>query len=297
MKTEIETVNRTEQLRQISHIIDTGVSAPNQQQDVYEWFQSNRADIKRYWNYNERSVYSQYYGNDNRVRYGLYAPILDRFIAVDRFDLHILHLTAKILSSKIVTVVCMFGNNRVDVNHANSLTYGISHKSFDISASQTPICVVLDQPESVTKVGWPKDYDDRISDVLNMKMWVHFTICAMYAAVLADRLINRSDHGFYRSMLETEADTLNNFATKVDGSGLSEGLVTYVSRALYNSNTIDEVLEKINELHFMTPPNATRNTTIEYFYSLFRGISTEIDDETYQASIDEIDTYMMDVEK
>jgi hypothetical protein len=112
----------------------------------------------------EKMLSAYYPGTDSSTHYALYAPAIERFLLIDKYNLFCFYRTAQVLSSKIKTVVIVLpGDKKVpNMNNQNCLEFGLNHVKFQAEinsdAKQNPTVSFLHVDSKIVKVRSPADF-------------------------------------------------------------------------------------------------------------------------------------------
>lgn len=190
----------------------------------------------------------RFYSEKNASRYGIYSTGIDRFILIDRFDLWITLTTAKLLSSKIPTIVFCINDNVPNFPASDTLFLTIANKSVHQSESQTPSLTRIGGETSIVDAGAPIDYssDEQIEMLAKLQRYAEFVQKTLYAIKLADAICNVDDHQFFGSLLNP--NVTNSLVARADHTVTDLGLLRSVERILYLSTNIEEAVRDIDLL-------------------------------------------------
>ena len=197
------------------------------------------------------SIKSFYPNLENKKNYyGLFCPPIDRFILVDNTDALMLFETAKILSSKINTVVYVLNDkNVVDFTEDDCIEYSMENKkgeyyvggSYAGSVKQTASMIVTSAP--VVKVGKPTS---KIELIQSLQTYSQFVLKCVQAITLSTALRNIFGEAEY---LETffDKDFPKSFIENSDTTRSKKGMLNEIKTILYFSNSVEEAVEKIHK--------------------------------------------------
>lgn len=181
-------------------------------------------------------------------RYGIYSIGVDRFILLDKIDFWTTLQTAKVLSSKLPTIVFCLGKDIIDIDSEDILRYSINENEKYLvhqSTNQTPSVEKIENSNSVIKTIDSKDYSDR-KDILNdLVEYAYFTQRILYAVNMSDVMNNVDDHTFFANMLSEDIPLDVRSSTK---SYMPNGIVNAVRKVLYLSSSVEQAMEEIDIL-------------------------------------------------
>ncbi len=187
-----------------------------------------------------------FYSEKIASRYGIYSTGIDRFILIDKFDLWITLTTAKLLSSKIPTIVFCLKDDVPDFPVSDVLFLTIANKSVHQSESQTPALAKLGGKTSIIDSGPPIDYssNEQIEILAKLQRYAEFVQRTLYAIKIANAMCNVDDHQFFASLLDpTVTDSL---VARPDHTVTDFGLLQSIERILYLSMDVEEAIREID---------------------------------------------------
>jgi hypothetical protein len=178
---------------------------------------------------------TNYFNNgDVKKRYGIYNNGLERFVAISD-DLWTIHHSAKLLSSKFSSTVCVISHP--DITNDNCHLWGLSHHSAAKQDRQTPVLVIIDSAVEIK--GFPDDTTE--ADFFSDKSYIQFLVKVTYALRLTDAICNTGDQHFYNKLFGE-----HNLTKIIDDSGIDSGFIPSVESILYFSANEAEAIDKFN---------------------------------------------------
>jgi hypothetical protein len=197
------------------------------------------------------NLISSFYPNIEHKKnyYGLFCPPIDRFILVDNTDPLMLFEVAKILSSKVNTVVYILDDtNVVDFTKDNCIEYSIESKKGEYyvggayagSVKQTASMVITSSP--VIKVG---KLETKLDLIESLQTYSRFVLKCVQSIVLANALRNIFSEAEYLEIFFNKEFPAS-FIEKSDTTISKKGMLNEIKSILYFSNDKEEAIEKIN---------------------------------------------------
>ena len=187
------------------------------------------------------------YSYNGKNRYAIYSVGVDRFILLDGWDLWITLSCAKILSSKLPTIVFALGDE-VDqtITQDDCIFWTISNKNITLSNSQTPVLQRLTDANAIVREGAPLDYvtDEQIQILIDLQNYALFVQKTLYAIRLADAMTNSDDHFFFAKLIEGNISDI--LQVRGDHTQQANGCVLEIERVLYTAQSIDEAMSRID---------------------------------------------------
>lgn len=195
-----------------------------------------------------------YFPADSTHRYGIYAVGIDRFILVDRYDLWNTLTCAKLLSSKLVTIVYSIPNTvrELRANTEQPLLYTIGDNLKEtVRQSDTQMTKLhfLNGHHAIKKTGMPHDFEspDRVKVLVELQNYALYVQKILYALRVSDAKANIHDHVFFSSILG-DTDIKNTFDIRPDVSLIDNGITNSIMGVLYLSQSIEQAEEGISEV-------------------------------------------------
>jgi hypothetical protein len=163
------------------------------------------------------SLMEKYYPSYNsNTYYGLYSIPIRRFLLVDYYNIFALFNTARVLSSKINTVLFILpGQNRLPkINNDNCLRFTFQHNRFQSETTghnikQSPTATILraDLSVKLIKANLPAEFDDedRRKKILETQSYAQYINSCMHAIMLTSMIYQQiyieQEHNEYNSFL------------------------------------------------------------------------------------------------
>lgn len=181
--------------------------------------------------------------------YGLYAKGLDRFILIDRHDLHTTFQTAEILSSKIPLIV--YAVDKDIFENSNCLEFSIFNKTNEkvgyssaLVSGQTPMLRLLDS-SNICNTGMPIDYKQNIESLDNLQDYANFVHQYSYAISLIEKIFN-DNNSLIKELLPNE--WLSDLSMSAETMISTRPIMNKIKHELYMSSTVEEATEKIIDI-------------------------------------------------
>lgn len=215
--------------------------------------------------------YSAWYGKRNAN--AIYAPGLDRFLLVDNFDLWLTMEVARILSSKIPTQVFLLAKDVPEFDNTNCLETTIIDKrkyvingSNILTARQVPSLHVLLEPDSVANVGTPRDYQTGTHKEMldNLRSYSLFVLRNIHAITIADAIKNITP--FEEMVKDYLPNHIPDIRIPQDQSLSSKGIKKEIKSILYQSMSVKEALERIENVWYEFGYNLPEFRDMYYYY-------------------------------
>ena len=126
--------------------------------------------------------------------YAIFSPGIDRFLIIDNYDPWMLYETAKVLSSKVSTMVYILDKVTPDMTNATCINFTTKHKKSE-KGYGGPMIMSHRQSASLSKIprdmivetGWPVDFikEDRKEIILKLQEYALFSLRVIYAVTLS----------------------------------------------------------------------------------------------------------------
>lgn len=203
-----------------------------------------------------------YYTSNNRQReYGIYLPVMNRFLLVNNFDFWTALDTANILSSKTATMVYGLPDIDFDFNNTNCLEYRIivnQVREADKGAMlrQTPLLKVMHDTDLIFNAGYPEDYldTDKRQSLTALKEYAEYVHSRVFAINIIDASCNRFNTAKFVNQY-VPVEWTNRISTRANWSAVDTDLTEFTNtnvssslkRILYLSNTPEEADNSIAE--------------------------------------------------
>lgn len=196
-----------------------------------------------------------YYDKDSKRRKnGIYCHTFDRWLLVDNDDFWITIETAKVMSSKIASMVYVLPNNISKMDNTNCLEFMLFDKTrqkkggvADLISGQTPMLRVIDNPLQVHYQGIPEDFKFGLAAEMlaAIKEYADYVQKVMYAGKLCNVVANFHDNRTFAQEF-FPSEWLTCVSSHTDRSTYTGGIVQEIKRILYFSQTLEEAKAKIN---------------------------------------------------
>lgn len=214
-----------------------------------------------------------FYSDKSASRFGIYSTGIDRFILIDKYDLWVTLTTAKLLSSKIPTIVFCLKDEVPHFPAGDTLFLTIANKSVHQSESQTPSLSRLNGTTSVVDAGPPIDYssNEQIEMLAKLQRYAEFVQKTLYAIKLANAICNVDDHKFFAGLLDsTVTDSL---LARYDHTVTDSGLLQSIERILYLAPDINTA---IREIDLVWQGTRGRNESFRTIFYNLSGLTQEL---------------------
>lgn len=215
----------------------------------------------------------EYYQNPARLpkRYGLYTSSLDRFILVDGLDLWVVEHTAKLLSSKFLTTICVFTNEEPPFEVDDCLLWSFIDKTQVLPKMQNPEIFLISGNHELIQEGLPYDFIDRMDEVIKDQEFAHFVLRATYAMKLTELYLNSNaelynfDQNFYTSFYAQESLDVQKL-TPTDKAQWAAGFTHTLSSLLYKAQSTEEASDSILRLRNANNFNPAEPLHKQFYY-------------------------------
>ena len=209
------------------------------------------------WGPNLPAYHQYYFDKDgNRKNYGIYCQVFDRWLIIDQYDLWTTLQTARVLSSKIASMVYVLPASIGKVTNNNCLHFMLFDKTrqkkggvADLIAGQLPMVRIIDNPLQLDYQGLPEDYKygEAAEMLAKIKAYADYTHKSMYAASVCNVAANFHDNNTVaQEFLPKEwLDTVSSYA---DRSDFTSGITQEIKKILYFSQTLEEAKSKIDAI-------------------------------------------------
>lgn len=200
--------------------------------------------------FNNRYDYFYKDSYNERRTYGIYSPVIDRFLLVSDLDLWAVFETAELLSSKIATIVYVLPYHGGEISQINCLNYSIENKNSQkignssiSNARQIPILRFLYDDELLIESGIPEDYKNENQSLRDLQEYAQYLLESITAVNLADIYYNQaSTERFEKFFNERE------LSFRKDRSKSQNGVFAEIKKILYFSNSKIEAENNIIEM-------------------------------------------------
>lgn len=187
-------------------------------------------------------------------RYALYSISLERFILFDGLDLWVMEHAAKLLSSKMALIICIFSSSEPLFVVEDCLTWSLVDKARGLPKKQTPEVHIIQNHSEIIQEGLPIDFLDRLDGVVRDQEFMHLVLRATYAMRLTDlfwnshAILNNENQSFYTNFYLNEVNELN-LQTAEDKTIWRKGFSSAIGGIFYKAQAIDEALEALSHLY------------------------------------------------
>lgn len=208
-----------------------------------------------------------YYAKETTARHGIYLVGVDRFLLVDKMDLHMTFRCAKILSSKLPTAVLYLGEDTTKFETQDALFWTIADKNIYQSSSQIPLISKLHKADGVVNAGAPLDYQspEQLTALIELQNYALFVLRALYSIHTADAIVNDDDHFFFARLIHENVANIIDVRPDIT-TATNTGMLIAIERILYTSNSVIDAYDKINRL-WQTDPVRFDQKFRELFYN------------------------------
>lgn len=220
---------------------------------------------KKYDNY-----YEFFYrdSNQDRRKYGIYSPSIDRFIFVDSNDMWLVLDLAEVLSSKLSTIAYVLPSGN-KLSNADCISYTIFNKTEQkigisniVAGKQNPVLKFIYDDDKIIEVGYPLDLD---SDMYKKLIeYINFAKKHLYAVNITDAFYNFENNRKFTDKFFPNLED-KNIISRYDTSDVNQGLLNEIRRILYFSLTQEEAQEKIIDLFYQNLRPRQMHLVIGYF--------------------------------
>jgi len=200
-----------------------------------------------------KTIYPLSWGKQNS--YVLFSPGIDRFFLVDSFDPWIMLETSRILSSKISNIVYILDKETPFFDNSDCLYYTTKHKMNEkgyggptvMSHRQSSFMMKI-QSDMVIKTDWPIDFidEDRKQALLRLQDYAQFTLRIVHSITAAVGLRNSFPEKHYIDNYFKDYCP-SDLVARSDTTSAPDGMEYLIKNILYDSETVQEALEKIHE--------------------------------------------------
>lgn len=208
----------------------------------------------------------------NKPQYALYLLSLDRFFLVDSLDLWSMQYAAKLLSSKLILVVCVLPPN-VPFDNRDCMNWTINKKEPILPKKQTPSFTIFSEENQFLNAGISADFIDKTEVLKKEQSFALFVLKATQAMILTDLVVGSSDEvnndnqKFYLDLLPQNADKKIIVADEKTPWG--KGFLNEIGKILYVSDSINEALASFSKLQFEKHEQSQENYKKVYLDTFF----------------------------
>lgn len=207
--------------------------------------------------------------------YTIFSPGINRFLLVDTYDPWVVYETAKVLSSKVSTMVYILDQVTPTITNENCLYYTTLHKKLEkgfgspnIASHRQTAALSKIPKDIIVKRGWSADYvkPDRKEALLRLQEYARFCLRCVYAVTLS---VNHKIFFPEKEYLETFFDGQypKDFKVRYDSTTAEEGMVSLIKKILYDAESLEAAITQIHEAwrtHSKQDPSGTR----QLFYGI-----------------------------
>lgn len=194
--------------------------------------------------------------------YGIYSPVVDRFVLVSDLDLWSIFETAELLSSKIATIVYVLPYHGGEISQSNCLSYSIENKSSQkianssiSNARQTPVLRFLYDDEALVEAGLPADFENEEHNLQELQDYAMYLLESVIASNLANVYYNQASTERFEKFFDDKE-----ILFRKDRSDSEVGVFREIKKILYLSNSRNQAEEAIVDLwktHCLDQPHLT----------------------------------------
>lgn len=187
--------------------------------------------------------------------YVIFSPGVNRFLLVDTYDPWIVYETAKVLSSKISTIVYILDQETPSFTNEDCLYYTTLHKKLEkgfgspniTTQRQTPAISKIPKG-MIVKTGWSPDYikKDRKDALMRMQEYAKFCLRCVYAITLS---VNHRIYFPEKEYLEIfcKGQYPGDLLLTNDTTTAPDGMISLIKTILYEAESIEIALSKIHD--------------------------------------------------
>jgi hypothetical protein len=202
-------------------------------------------------------IYHRFYFDETGkpCRNGMYCQIFDRWLIIDPYDHWITLETARLLSSKVTSIIYILPSDADYITNNNCLEYSLLHKTKqvkgihpDLYRGQLPILKVIDGKNQVVHKGLHEEYKsgEPLEYLKNLKKYADFVQHFVYALKLLESQNYDDNRTFAESIISP--DWLKPVSSRVDRSDVEIGVIKTIRQILYFSTTPEEARTSIDNL-------------------------------------------------
>lgn len=221
-------------------------------------------------------IKKSYYINEHghRKENGIYCPIFDRWLLIDKYDHSITLETARVLSSKIASTVFILPVQDTGMNNSNCLNYTLFDKTIqrkpggaDLFTSQIPVTRTLKRNQ-IYDLGIPEDFKstEGINALKKLKQYSHFVHRCMYAINIVDQ--NQGSYNNLKFSSDFFPEYQKEFEFYTDQSAFQQGILIEIKKILYFANSTSEAASSIDKV-WNTSNKIMINRFKEEYYKIF----------------------------
>lgn len=187
------------------------------------------------------------------LRYGLYSSTLDRFIVVDYLDLWSMQQAAQVLSSKFISVVCIFSMAEPPFNLQDCMLWTLTNKAAVLPTKQTPSLHRILDTKELMYAGISPDFSDNPHKLIEEQEFIIFVLKAVVALRLTDislgfnSEVKNDNQSYYLSLAGLTKETLSIWAPP-DRTRWVGGFAFWMNALLSRARSIEEVLAELENV-------------------------------------------------
>jgi hypothetical protein len=187
--------------------------------------------------------------------YSIFSPGIDRFLLVDHYDFWIVYETAKVLSSKISTIVYVLDQETPEMTVEECLNFTTKHKKLEknyggpsVMSHRQSASLSKIPKDLVVRVGWPEDFikPDRLNALMQLQEYALFSLRTIYAVTISSHFTNFFPEREYIDDFFND-QCPGDFELTQDNSSYDQGMIKLVKQILYDAKDVESALEQIHE--------------------------------------------------
>lgn len=207
--------------------------------------------------------------------YAIFSPGIDRFLIIDNYDPWMLYETAKVLSSKVSTMVYILDKVTPDMTNATCINFTTRHKKSE-KGYGGPMIMSHRQSASLSKIprdmiveaGWPVDFikEDRKEIILKLQEYALFSLRVIYSVTLS---VNFRNFFPEKEYLDTFFHNQYPEDLKIyhDNSSAEQGMINVIKTILYEFDSVENALAEIHTA-WLTYSTNDPSDTRQLFYQI-----------------------------
>ncbi|MFZ3230198.1 MAG: hypothetical protein WA160_08335 [Pseudobdellovibrio sp.] len=191
--------------------------------------------------------------HEQTVQYALYSQSIDRFFILDSLDLWTIHHTAKILSSKLSLVLCIFSSEKPPFTIENCLLWTLKNKAAVLPQHQSPVIYQIQNNDELLMAGIPIDFAENIKQLVQEQEFALFVLTVLYAARITELKlslipsIHNDSHSFYLDFFSTELVNTP-LEARANKTIWPRGFLNEIGRILYRCQNVGMSLKSLSAL-------------------------------------------------
>jgi hypothetical protein len=191
---------------------------------------------------------SYYPAKNSSTYYALYAPAVERFLLVERYNPIVFLQTGYALSSKISGIIFLLPENEKhpSMTAESCLLFSLSHAKYNQEANVHGIRPIptmsLLKHNKIIKVGEPKDFaiNEKKEMLIRLQSYANFCQSCLHAINLASML---NQHTW--TQIENEQYYYNNIFFETEAKNIKKNDIEQIMHLLFFSNDKNEALINI----------------------------------------------------